>query len=183
MKRILILTLAFISLFSMASAISLDELCSNTYRYKHVHTGPLSDEYIDNTSINVVSNTPPYYVINADAYAVYYDTNTISQYSNAYHLDYSRSLNRLIPLYGDDSASGVAEWKQDSGIKWEPRGIAVFGFDGSTIIPYTSAASLAPMPTSLEPAAPMSPAYMAGMYVFYEAFDIYFNPPMRQQMF
>ena len=183
MKRVLMLALVFISVFSISSAISLDEIQSNPARYQHVHTRQSSDEYIDNTSINVIRNAPPYYVINADAYAVYYDTNTISLYRNTYHLDYNRSLNRLIPLYGNDVASGVTEWRNDSGIKWEPRGIAVYGLDGSTMIPYTSADSLGPMPVTLEPAAPMSPAYMAGMYVFYKSFNMYFNPPIRYQLF
>lgn len=183
MKRFLMLALVFISLFSISSAISLEEIHSNPARYQHVHSGELSDEYIDNTSINIVRNNPPYYIINADAYAIYYNTNTITHYHNDYHLNYDRSLNRLIPLYGNDNSSGVAEWKRDSGIKWELRGMAVYAFDGSVMIPYTSVDSVSSEPMDLEPAAPMSPAYMAGMYVFYKSFNMYFNPPMRYQLF
>lgn len=181
MKRIFILAVLFMSLFSMASAISLNELRNNPGRYQHVFAGPSEDEYVDISSVNVVRYNPPYYIINAKAYAVYYDTNTITLYDNSYYLNYDRSLNRLIPLYGEDKARGVAEWKRDSGIKWNPLGLAVYNFDGSTKIAYTASDYVGESYSI--PAKPLSPAYMAGMYAFYKAYNTYFNPPMKGQFF
>lgn len=177
MKRIFMIAVLFISLFSMASAISLDELRNNPSRYQHVFTGDISDEYIDNTSVKIVRTSPPYYIINAKAYAVYYNNNTITLYENTYYLNSERSLKRLHEIYHGNIAKGSDAWYNDSGVKWRPLGVAIYNFDGSKVLPYTAANPLDSI--DIISAKPTSPAYMSGMYVFYKSYNEYFNGPIN----
>lgn len=181
MKRIFILAIIFFSVFSSSLAISLNQLRNNPNLYQHVFSDNMEDEYIDKNTVTVVRYNPPYYTINATAYAVNYDTNTITKYDNTYFIDYNRSLSRLTAQYGNNKDTLIAQLVNNSGIQWRVSGLTIFNYDGSTKFAYTY---LDPMEVkTIQNSKLGSPSFMAGMYVFYKAYNMYFNPPLKNQLF
>ena len=71
MKKILVfIWILFIPFLS--NAISVNELRQNSSQYTMVYSNETSEVYVDNTTILVSRYNPPYYVINATLYGIFY---------------------------------------------------------------------------------------------------------------
>ena len=164
----------------IVDAISVDELRANPSRYQLVFSDAREDEYVDNASISVVRYAPPYYTINAIAYAVTYNTSVITKYENTYFLDYNRSFKSLGGHFSNRDAL-FNSMKNNSGIKWRMNGMTIYNLDGSIKYPYMY---IDPLEVdSTQESALFSPSYQSANYVFYKSYNMYFNPPIKNQTF
>ena len=181
MKKLFLLLTIF-SLFSMSAfAVSLDELRNTPERYKLVQADSLNEQYIDINSINVMRYNPPYYTINATTYTVAYDKTVIMQLDNIFFYNYNQSVNSLVKKFITPEEI-TARVKEDTGIKFQIKGAALFNYDGSIQETYhqydLSNSMYKPLKAHI-----FSASYMSALYSFYKSYNMYFNPPSKGQLF
>ena len=165
MKKILVfIWILFIPFLS--NAISVNELRQNSSQYTMVYSNETSEVYVDNTTILVSRYNPPYYVINATLYGIFYDTNYIVQTNQTSFFNYERSAKMLAPKYEnmDDFVNAISN---DNGVNWRIK----------ATVSYPSGKA----PTGKT--TPFSPAYQVAMYIFYKSYNMYFNYPLPNQLF
>lgn len=178
MKKILVfIWILFIPFLS--NAISVNELRQNSSQYTMVYSNETSEVYVDNTTILVSRYNPPYYVINATLYSIFYDTNYIVQTNQTSFFNYERSAKMLAPKYEnmDDFVNAISN---DNGVNWRINTITIFDFDGN-ILKATVSYPSGKAPTGKT--TPISPAYQVAMYIFYKSYNMYFNYPLPNQLF
>lgn len=178
MKKLLILIcILFIPL--SCNAISLNELRNNPNQYTLVYSDQMHEAYVDNSTIVVSRYNPPYYVINATLYGIFYDTNYIVQTNQTSFFNYERSAKMLAPKYEnmDDFVNAISN---DNGVNWRINAITIFDFDGN-ILKATVSYPSGKAPTGKT--TPFSPAYQVAMYIFYKSYNMYFNYPLPNQLF
>ena len=181
MKKLFLLITIF-SLFTMSAfAVSLDELRNSPERYKLVQSDSLDEEYIDINSINVMRYNPPYYTINATTYTVAYDKAVIMQLDNIFFYDYNQSVNSLAKKFITPEEV-ITRIKEDTGIKYQIKGAALFNYDGSieeTYLQYDLFDSMhKPSKANI-----FSAVYMSALYSFYKAYNMHFNPLTDEHVF
>lgn len=181
MKKLFLLLTIF-SLFTMSAfAVSLDELRNSPEKYKHIYADQTHDEYIEIPSINVIRYNPPYYTINATTYTISYDKNLIIKQDNTFFYNYNRSVDSLIKRFNTEPAV-TSELKKDTGIRFQITGIGSYNYSGQTVMPYQyidpSSSLFPPLKAHI-----FSPGYMAAMYSFFKSYNMYFNPPSKNQLF
>lgn len=182
MKKLFLL-LAIFSLFTMSAfAVSLDELRNSPERYKLVQANSLGEEYIDINSISVTRYNPPYYTINATTYIVAYDKTVIMQLNNIFFYNYNQSVNSLVKKFITPEEV-TARIKKDTGIKSQIKGAAVFNYDGSIQETYHQYNLSNSMYIPLKADAIFLPSYISALYSFYKSYNMYFNPPSKDQLF
>ena len=181
MKKLFLLLTIF-SLFTMSAfAVSLDELRNSPERYKLVQADSLNEQYIDINSINVMRYNPPYYTINATTYTVAYDKTVIMQLDNIFFYNYNQSVNSLVKKFITPEEI-TARVKEDTGIKFQIKGAALFNYDGSIQETYHQYDLSNSMYNPLK-AHIFSASYMSALYSFYKSYNMYFNPLADQYLF
>ena len=171
----------FLSLYcSSVFAISIQEIRDNPDKYKLVYSDDREDEFIDIDSIDTVRYAPPYYSIQATAYAVYYGQDNLTVYENIYNYNFDRSANTLFKQYA--TANEVArEIFKNTGITWQARALQPFHLDGT---PIAGRVPFDPMEMNTTQYAGWgSPSYQAANFLFLKTYNMYFNPPLKGQKF
>ena len=162
----------------LSFAVSLQDIRDNPDIYKLVFSSAKEEEYIDINSIQSIRYAPPYYTINATAYAVYYNQGLITVYDNQYSYDLTRSLRALVKNYPRESV--ISELKKDTGLNWRAQRESVYDFDGILKMNVTLD------PTQINVFSPChwaSPSYQAANFIFLQVYNMYFNFPIKGQTF
>ncbi|PAV38255.1 hypothetical protein CJ260_10065 [Megasphaera sp. ASD88] len=176
MKKIIFCIMTLITVLvniSIISAISIDEIRANPSKYVLVHSGAQQEEYIDSDSICVIRYAPPFYAINATAYAVYYNQDNITVYHNTYTYDLNRSFEKLVIKYPDydDFARQI---NLNTGITWRPQKLEIYHMNGTV---RGNSVTIDPLEINMQSMCRYgSPSYNAANFVFYKAYNRYFNP-------
>lgn len=154
-------------------ALSLSEVHDGSFPYHKIVSSPEEEEYVDTSSITVIRNDKPFYVIEANTCAVYYNTGMIVSGRTRYLMDYRRSTEELAESCNYDPDRILAAIKANSGISWKPLTISVWNFNGKQagnqeIIDLSD--------TDLVTKAQYgSPAFQVANYVFEKALNMEFN--------
>lgn len=179
MKKVLIILLVVMIIPITSFAISIDDIKAEPYKYVLVFSDDTEEEYIDVNSVSVVRYSPPYYSINATAYAVYYNQDNITVYYNTYTYNLNQSIVNLKKKYINTPGEIMRQIKINTGITWRPQKLEIFHMNGSPR-GNGGAITIDPLKINLQSMSGFgSPSYNAANFVFYKAYNMYFNPPLN----